>query len=99
MSLLLTLAGLLFPSSVSASPRSAVPAQRLQPTPESEQTSFRTEHFDVVYVPGRLSREEAEAAGRQAEAGWAHCQKLFGPTVSGRIHLDLSPNFFGATGF
>src|SRR5437870_2105861 len=36
-------------------PNAPSPVQRLVPTPEGEQESLRTEHFDIVYHPSRLS--------------------------------------------
>lgn len=76
-----------------------IPAQRFDAAPEGETAALRTDHFDVRYLPTRLSRELAEEAARLADGGWVHCERLFGGAPPGRVTLDLTPRFVGATGF
>lgn len=77
----------------------ARPVQRLQPSAPGPTVSLKSEHFDLVYNPERLSSEQAEQARTLAERGWEHCEKVFGKTVDRRIKMDLTPDFVGATGF
>ena len=77
----------------------ALRVQRLETAPTATTATLSSEHFEVVYNPQRLSEAQAEEARRLAEAGWAHCAKLFGTTPEGKIRLDLTPRFWGATGF
>ena len=79
--------------------RVALPVQRLERTPEGSTATLSSEHFEVVYSPLRLTAAQAEEARRLAEQGWVHCEKLFGTAPEGKIRLDLTPNFWGATGF
>jgi hypothetical protein len=79
--------------------RAAVRVQRLQPIPVGRSSTLDSEHFEIVYDTRRLSPDGAEEARRVAEAGWARCEKLFGSAPEGKLRLDLTPNFYGATGF
>jgi len=69
-------------------PATAAPAARLE-----------SEHFIVRYDPDRLPAEAARQALEAAERGWEHCRSVFGKAPTGRIACDLTPRFFGATGF
>src|SRR5687767_5184620 len=73
---------------LSSLPLSAAPAGRLE-----------SEHFIVTYDPDRLSAETARGALAAAERGWEHCRSVFGREPAGRITCELTPRFFGATGF
>jgi hypothetical protein len=75
-----------------------VPAQRLN-SPRGPVERFNSDHFEVSYDPQKLTRQQAEEAREHAERAWAHCAKLFQRTLPGRIRLDLTPDFAGATGF
>ena len=60
---------------------------------------FRTAHFAVRYDPDKLTKSEAEAAGRLAEQAYRHCAQVFGTEPKGPILLLLTPDFVGATGY
>ena len=49
--------------------------------------------------PGRLDEDTARGAMAAAERGYEHCQSVFGKEPSRRIQCDLTPRFYGATGF
>jgi hypothetical protein len=74
--------------------------QRLEPMRRGAPVqTLDSEHFDVVYDPNRLTTAQAEEARALAEKGWEHCAKRFGTEPAGKIRLDLTPAFVGATGF
>lgn len=78
----------------------ASPVQRIDPPDRRDPVQkLDSAHFDLHYNPDRLSRSEAERARSLAESAWDHCRQQFGEEPHGRIELDLTPNFRGATGF
>jgi hypothetical protein len=78
----------------------AKPVQRLQPPDRRDPVQkLDSAHFDLHYNPDRLSRSDAERARDLAESAWDHCRQQFGGEPHGKIELDLTPNFRGATGF
>jgi hypothetical protein len=80
---------------------SVLPVQRLQ-RDTGPRATLTTEHFDISYNSERLNAAQATAAGKIAEAGWKRCEELFlgkPEFLKGRIRLNLTPNFLGATGF
>jgi hypothetical protein len=104
--LLAALASLLSSAAFSASARGASPepasrvllVQRLRAS-RGESVTLDSEHFAIAYDPKRLSDDEARNARRFAEEGWARCERLFSVSPKGKLKLDLTPDFFGATGF
>lgn len=86
-------------SCASGAPATAGPVQRLRPTPRSAASTLDSAHFLVLYDPARVSRVEAEVARGLAEKGWERCRALFGDEPGGKLRLDLTPDFVGATGF
>lgn len=86
-----------------ASPHSfaVVPAQRFRDTASQRQGRLRSDHFELVYDPAKLKEADAQAARGLAEAAWKRCEQLFGASAApgGRVRLDLTPEFQGATGF
>jgi hypothetical protein len=99
-------AGTCGPAPAPAVPAPAVPAPELAdqvPAPRNASpastATLETQHFEVAYDPARVTREEAEEAARHAEAAWERCAALFGTALKGRLRLDLTPSFAGATGF
>lgn len=75
------------------------PAQRLRPNPRASRATLDSAHFVVLYDPARVTPADAEQARLLAEKGWERCRVLFGEEPSGKVRLDLSPDFVGATGF
>ncbi len=75
-----------------------LPVQRLQRDPGPAE-KLESAHFSITYNPRRMSASAAEAARAQAEAAWDHCRDRFGSEPAGKIHLELTPRFVGATGF
>ena len=79
--------------------RAAVlPVQRLE-RERGPVTILDSPHFQITYSAERLTAAEADTAREQAERAWARCKSQFGTEPPGKIHLDLTPNFVGATGF
>jgi hypothetical protein len=79
--------------------RPAKPVQKLDADASGQTAELASEHFEIVYDPQRVSAGQAEEARKVAEQGWEKCERLFGTTPEGKLKLDLSPNFYGATGF
>jgi hypothetical protein len=77
--------------------RHTVPVQQLGPPRSRER--LKSERFDLVYDPARLSEQQAKEAGRLADEAWARCKERFGTAPDARITIDLNPDFTGATGF
>lgn len=86
------------PFSLAEAPRIRI-VQRLDPRPEGPVEELQTEHFEIRYRPAALSRAKAEEAARIAEAAWVRCRERFGEAPAGKLRLDLTPAFIGATGY
>jgi hypothetical protein len=56
-------------------------------------------HFRYTYDERQLTREEAEAAVRDAERAYEYNEERFSTSGPSLIECDLTPRFFGATGY
>jgi hypothetical protein len=100
---LLLLLGLLPAGALSArsvpAPPALAPAQRLTPEPQGPVETLESDHFSLRLRPGVLTTEMVEQARETAEKAWSHCAERFQGSPRGKITLDLTPRFAGATGF
>jgi hypothetical protein len=60
---------------------------------------FSSTHFRFTYDERQLSQEAAERAAHDAEAAFAFNEEWFPGTGPSVIRCDLTPRFFGATGY
>lgn len=92
--------GLALAAGAAGSPAPIRPVQRLEaPPPGTPSAKLDSDHFAIRYNPEVLSREAAEEARDLVEKAWETCRARFGRAPQGRIELDLTPRFRGATGF
>jgi hypothetical protein len=65
----------------------------------AEAAEFTSTHFRYTYNAQQLGRAEAERAAQDAERAYADNEGWFPGTGPDLIRCDLTPRFFGATGY
>ncbi len=60
---------------------------------------FNSAHFRFSYEEAQLPRAEAERAAQDAERAFSYNEEWFSGTGPSLIRCDLTPRFFGATGY
>jgi hypothetical protein len=67
--------------------------------PRALAAGFTSDHFRFIYDERQLPSAAAETAARDAERAYTYNQEWFPTTGPRLIQCDLTPRFFGATGY